>query len=142
MKYQNLAINLKSLCLYHKGQYDLMTIIKFLNIDIVFSTKFNEVLTIIDNTIFINSQIDKGKYYYLEFAKSIAKIYLNNKNKKYNEDNIEDFAIELIVGKKELKHFYGIYQNYPKLDLFVKFFNLPEDILIKELQKMQLKIFY
>ena len=139
MRFKKMAINLKAQCLYHNNKYDLISISKYLDIHILISYKFNESVTVIDNFIYINDQIEKSKEYYLEFAKAISKIYLISKNKNYNEDNLEEFALELNIGEKELKHLYEIYRNYPDLSLFSNYFNLPESIIIKELNKLNLK---
>lgn len=139
MKYKQMAINLKALCLYHTGKTNILDIADYLKIDIVMSSHYNEIITVENETVIINPKIEKGKYYYLEFAQAISKIYLERKNKRFSEDGLEEFALELIIGEKELKSFYVLYEKYPNLSLFSNYFHLPEDLILKEIQKLNLK---
>lgn len=139
-KYKNKALQIKAICLYKYGKYDIFTISKHLNTVIVISYDFNESLTLKNGVIFINDKVKKEDDYFLEFTKLISKIYLEEKYKNISEDDIEDFALELVVGEKELKSFYELYKHYPNLSFFKNYFNIPEKIIEKELDKLNLKL--
>lgn len=139
-KFKNKAIQIKAICLYEYGKYDILTISKHLNSVIIISYDFNESLNLKNGVIFINDKVQKDEDYFLEFSKLISKVYLEEKYKNISEDDVEDFALELIMGEKELRSFYELYKHYPNLSFFKNYFNISENIIEKELAKLDLKL--